>query len=74
MGGLKGRRGRRGEHGYILLDVLIAMGIALVGLGVLFGGLGVAARLAVVQGERVRLVVEGRNAEEKDRAIYFTAR
>jgi hypothetical protein len=77
MGGLKGRcghRGRRGEHGYILLDVLIAMCIALVGLAVFFGGLGVAARLAVVQGERVRLVVERRNADAKDRAIFFTAR
>ena len=83
MGGLKGRhghpgrrghRGRRGEHGYILLDVLIAMGIALVGLAVFFGGLGAAARLAVVQGERVRLVVEQRNVDAKDQAIFFTAR
>jgi hypothetical protein len=71
MGGLKNRRG---ERGYILLDVLIAMGIALVGLAVFFGGLDVAARLAVVQGERVRLVVERRNADAKDRAIFFTAR
>ena len=71
MGGLKNRQG---ERGYILLDVLIAMGIALVGLAVFFGGLHVAARLAVVQGERVRLIVERRNADEKDRAIFFTAR
>ena len=89
MGGLKGRhghpgsrghrdrrghRGRCGERGYILLDVLIAMGIALVGLAVFFGGLNVAARLAAVQGERVQLVVERRNADAKDQAIFFTAR
>ena len=83
MGGLKsrrghrdsrGHRGRRGERGYILLDVLIAMCIALVGLAVFFSGLAVATRLAVVQGERVRLVVERRNADAKDRAIHFTAR
>ena len=89
MGGLKGRRGHRGrhghqggrghrgrlgEHGYILLDVLIAMGIALVGLAVYFGGLSVASRLVVVQGERVRIVVERRNADAKDRPIFFTAR
>ena len=71
MGGL---RRRRGEHGYILLDVLIAMGIVLVGLAVVFGGLGVAARLAVVQGERVRLAVEARNEDAKDRPVFFTAR
>jgi hypothetical protein len=62
---------RRGSRGYILLDVITAMAVALVGLVVLMGSLSTLGRIAARQAARVHSVVEQRNADAQDRAVSF---
>jgi bifunctional N-acetylglucosamine-1-phosphate-uridyltransferase/glucosamine-1-phosphate-acetyltransferase GlmU-like protein len=61
----------RGERGYVLLDVLATLAIALVGLAVCAGGLVAAGRLVVRQSERVLQIIEQRNCDEKSRTVAF---
>jgi hypothetical protein len=64
-------RGLRGRGGYILLDVIAAMAIALVGLVVVMGSLATLGRIAVRQASRVHSIVEQRNADAQDQAVFF---
>jgi len=68
MGGL---RRRRAAGGYVLLDVLTAMAIAVAGLAVFFSGLAAVARVVSTQEKRVLLSIEKRNGDAKSQAIFF---
>ncbi len=67
------RRSRRGgrERGFILLDVLAALVIAMIGISAFLGGLSGAMRIAGRQGERVHQAVEQRNADAEAQEITF---
>jgi hypothetical protein len=62
---------RRTERGYVLLDVLVAAFIALVGLAVILGSLGIAARSAASERARVLHLIEQRNANAQNQTIIF---
>lgn len=62
---------RAGERGYIFLDVLVAVTVALVGLAVFLASLNGVARIVAAQRQRVLRVIEQRNADAKDQARYF---
>ena len=62
---------RRGERGFVLLDVLAALAIAMIGISVFLGGLSSALRIAGRQGERVQHAVEQRNADAEAQEVTF---
>jgi hypothetical protein len=68
MGRLSGRSG-----GYILLDALAALAIALVGMAVLLSSLSALGRIALRQSERTRALIEARNTDAQDRTGIFRA-
>jgi bifunctional N-acetylglucosamine-1-phosphate-uridyltransferase/glucosamine-1-phosphate-acetyltransferase GlmU-like protein len=47
------------------------MAIALVGLVVVMGSLATLGRIAVRQASRVHSIVEQRNADAQDQAVFF---
>ena len=61
-------RRRRSESGYVLLDVLVAASIALVGLAVILGSLGIAARNAAAERVRVLHIIEERNTDARNQS------
>ncbi len=65
---LPGHRSR-GQQGYILLDVLAALAIALIGLAVFLGSLAGAGRLTAAQAERVSRTLEQRNSDATSQVI-----
>jgi type II secretory pathway pseudopilin PulG len=65
------RQPRRAERGFILLDVLAALAIAMIGISVFLGGLSGVMRIAGRQGERVHHAVEQRNADAEAQEITF---
>lgn len=62
---------RRGEAGYILLDVLVALFIVVIGFAVFLGGISLAGSLTVRQAQRVLGMIEQRNADARDQAVVF---
>jgi hypothetical protein len=60
MGGVRRRAGSRGS---LLLDALMAAGIAAVGLAVLLGSIGAAERMVRAQDARVHALIERGNGE-----------
>jgi type II secretory pathway pseudopilin PulG len=64
-------RRRRGTGGYILLDVLVAMAIAVVGLAVFLASLSGVVRTVSMQRHRILRVIEQRNADAKDQTLFF---
>jgi type II secretory pathway component PulJ len=68
MGGLSRHRN---ERGYVMLDVLVAVTIALVGLAVFLTSLNGVMRIVAAQRQRVMHVIEQRNADAKDQALSF---
>ena len=73
MGGLS-RRQRRGTRGYVLLDVIVAMAIALVGLTAFMGSLSALGRISLRQASRVHTIIEQRNTDAQSRAVVFTGK
>ncbi len=67
-------RRRGGQRGFALLDVLVAMAIALVGLAACLAALGTAARIVTRQAERARIVIEQRNGDETKKVQIFQGR
>ncbi len=65
---------RRGTRGYILLDALVAMAIALIGLATFMGSLSALGRIALRQAARIHTIVDQRNADEQGRAVLFQGR
>jgi len=63
----------RGERGFVLLDVLAALAIALLGLTVFIGSLAGAGRIAIAQADRVVRTIEQRNADAETRVVTFPA-
>ena len=70
MGKLR-QRGR--NHGYILLDVLVALFIILVGFSVFLEGMSLAGRTAAKRNERVLRIIEERNSRAVDQTVLFGA-
>ncbi len=71
---LQETRRERGARGYILLDALVAMAIALIGLATFMGSLSALGRIALRQAARVHTIVDQRNADEQGRAVLFQGR
>jgi hypothetical protein len=71
MGGLKRSAGTRG---FLLLDALMATGIAAVGLAVLLGSLGMATRMVMAQRARVLHLIEQENGETHGPSVYVQER
>ena len=65
------RRGR--DHGFILLDVLVALCIILVGFSVFLGATSLAGRTAVKRNERVLRIIEERNSRAVEQKVLFGA-
>jgi hypothetical protein len=64
-------KSRRGEYGWILLDVLSALAVAFVGLSVVIGGLAGAGRMTAAQRERVTRIVQERNTDAESQVSTF---
>jgi bifunctional N-acetylglucosamine-1-phosphate-uridyltransferase/glucosamine-1-phosphate-acetyltransferase GlmU-like protein len=62
------------SRGFVLLDVVAAMAVALTGLAIVLGTLSSLGRIAIRQAERVHAVIEQRNTDAKDRAVATPAR
>jgi hypothetical protein len=62
---------RKGDRGYVLLDVLVALFIILLGFGVFLGGLSLAGRTTVRRDERVNRIIEQRNSHATDQAVLL---
>ena len=71
MGRLRQRRAQRGVGGYILLDAIVAMVIATIGLAAVMGALGSLGRIALREGARVHAIVEQRNADAQSHPVLF---
>ncbi|HEY9593785.1 MAG TPA: hypothetical protein VHE79_04865 [Spirochaetia bacterium] len=69
-----GRLRRRSTGGYVVLDALVALAIALVGLVVFLGSLNGVTRIVAAQRQRVTHVIEERNADAKSAVLYFQGR
>jgi hypothetical protein len=69
VGGLK-----RSSRGFVLLDLVAAMAVALTGLALVLGTISTLGRATIRQAERVHAIIERRNADAKDRAVEFPAR
>jgi hypothetical protein len=67
VGGLRGRA----EDGYIVLDALVALAVALLGLVVFLGSLNAVSRIVAAQHGRIVHVIEERNADAKGAVLYF---
>jgi hypothetical protein len=67
VGGLR----RHAEEGYIVLDALVALAIALFGLVVFMSSLNAVSRIVAAQHGRVIHVIEERNADAKSAVLYF---
>jgi hypothetical protein len=64
-------RSRRAQRGFVLLDVLAALAIAMIGLAVFFGALSSVTRLVARQGERVQQTVTQRSSDAKSQTVTF---
>ncbi len=64
-------RGKAARRGWVLLDVLAALAIALVGLSLVIGGLSLAGRLTSAQAQRISRMLEQRNADAKAQVVTF---
>ena len=74
MGGLRRRsRGvrKRGAPGYILLDAIVAMVIALIGLTAVMGSLSALGRIALREGARLHSIIEQRNTDAQSHPVAF---
>ncbi len=58
MGGVS-----RGSRGWVLLDVVAAMAVAVAGLALVAGSVSTLARVAMRQAARVHEIIEERNAD-----------
>jgi hypothetical protein len=63
-----------GSRGYVLLDVIAAMAVALTGLALVMGTLSTLGRVAIREAARVHAIIEQRNTDAKDRAVAFPGR
>jgi bifunctional N-acetylglucosamine-1-phosphate-uridyltransferase/glucosamine-1-phosphate-acetyltransferase GlmU-like protein len=61
-------------RGFVLLDVVAAMAIALAGLTLVLGTIATLGRVTMRQAERVHAIIEQRNTDAKDRAVAFPTR
>jgi type II secretory pathway component PulJ len=61
----------RRERGFVLLDVLAALAIAMIGLAVFFGGLSGVTRLVARQGERVLQILAQRSSDAESQTVTF---
>jgi bifunctional N-acetylglucosamine-1-phosphate-uridyltransferase/glucosamine-1-phosphate-acetyltransferase GlmU-like protein len=61
-------------RGFVLLDVVAAMAIAVAGLTLVLGTISTLGRVAMRQAERVHAIIEQRNTDAKDRTVAFPAR
>lgn len=61
------------EDGYILLDVLVALMVAAIGFGAIFGALRTAAHHSVRFEEKVLETIESRNerADEREKSPFI---
>lgn len=66
MGRLRWRSG-----GFILLDALAALTIALAGMAILLASLSTLGRIAIRQSARIQALIEERNADAQDRTGIF---
>lgn len=71
---MAGLRRRRGEEGFVLLDAMIALSILVTGLGVGFGGIALAGRMAAGRQERVIQIIQERNADAMAPAVFTPER
>lgn len=62
---------RRSSGGYILLDALAALAIALAGMVILLASLSAFGRIAIRQSARIQALIEERNTDAQDRAGIF---
>jgi bifunctional N-acetylglucosamine-1-phosphate-uridyltransferase/glucosamine-1-phosphate-acetyltransferase GlmU-like protein len=62
------------SRGFVLLDVVAAMAVALAGLALVLGTISTLGRVAIRQAEHVHAIIEQRNADAKDRVVTFPAR
>jgi hypothetical protein len=64
----------RAAGGYVLLDVIAALAVVLTGLVLVLGTISTLGRVTIRQAERVRVLIEQRNADAQDRAVELPAR
>jgi hypothetical protein len=64
----------RAAGGYVLLDVIAALAVVLTGLVLVLGTIATLGRVTIRQAERVRVLIEQRNADAQDRAVELPAR
>jgi type II secretory pathway pseudopilin PulG len=67
-------RGKNGEKGFILIDVLVALVIACVSFAVIFGNIAAAARQAAKAQEKLHALIVTRNEAVEQRHVTFTNR
>lgn len=64
------RRGRRGQGGFALVEVLVALGVLGLGLGLLFGVVGDNALRSRIQGDRQAALLVARSQLEAAGTAY----
>jgi hypothetical protein len=64
----------RAAGGYVLLDVIAALAVVVTGLALVLGTISTLGRVTIRQTERVRALIEQRNADARDRAVELPAR
>ena len=57
----------RGTRGWVLLDVVAALAVAVAGLAIVAGSVSTLARVAMREAARVREIIEERNADALER-------
>jgi hypothetical protein len=58
----------------VLLDAVAALVVVLAGFAIVLGALSTVGSATIRQAQRVRAIVEQRNADAKDRPVDFPAR